>query len=243
MSGVAHGPIVIQVATPPEFQAMHQALGAPTIEKAGKRQFFVSGERIVLRGAVGKVWAAASAEFAIARWAPSLVIDFGAAGGLVPGLRVGDIVVAEKVIEHDSAAIDGNRNLAPEGLSQALAEVGKWLEPEAWLRKVPRYPDFISVEGVRACSGAVASGDKDIVSVEERAALASRHDAIAATWESAAVGRIARFHGVSYLSVRVITDLGAPGASHDEVYAEYKKGVARALPPAAAALVGLLKGR
>ncbi len=230
-------PVVIQCATPPEFNALHDAFGKPALEKAGKRQFFAAtaSHCVVLRGSVGKVWAAASAEFAIGRWQPGLVIDFGAAGALVPGLVVGDLVLAEKVIEHDVSAAEGGLPWVPAALGPTFADLHGEFAGDSWLEKTPSYPEFIKItSGPRITRGRLAAGDKDIQSVQERKELAERVNAIAATWESSAVGRVCKFHGVPFLSIRVITDLGT-----DEFLAEYKAGAARALLPAARALVRL----
>ena len=174
-------------------------------------------------------------EFAIGRWAPVLVVDFGAAGSLVPGLGVGDLVLAEKIIEHDVSAVKGALPSVMASLGEAFEALHQGVLSQSWLQSVPSYPEFVRrVEDVRITRGVLAAGDKDIQTPAERTALAESVGAIAATWESSAVGRVARFHGVAYVSLRVITDLGS-----DEFLAEYKAGVSKALGPAARVLVGL----
>lgn len=243
--------VLIQCATPPEFDALREAFGGAVVEKVGKRRFFTVrtasgvGEPepaarasiVVLCGSIGKVWAAASAEFAIGRWAPGLVMDFGAAGALASGLEVGDLVLAEKVVEHDVSAAMGGLPSAPTAQGATLAGLRGFFRSGSWLENVPAYPRFARLEsGVRATRGCIAAGDKDIQTPEDRARLAASVGALAATWESSAIGRVCKFHGVPYLSVRVITDRG----NHDEFLAEYQAGVARALTPAARALAEVL---
>lgn len=179
--------IVFQCATPFEIEAMRAAFeaafGGASSEKVGKRQFCSAGDCVAFRGAVGKVWAAASAEFAIARWSPDLMVDFGAAGALNPELCVGDIVVAERVVEYDVVSSNGRvrpvRLFVPEGA------------PGEFKR------------------GIIAAGDRDVQTVEERRALAKKWGADAVTWETSAVARVSDLHGVPCLSVRVITDVGS----------------------------------
>lgn len=224
-------PIVIQCATPPEFKALRVALGGPEVQKIGKRQFVAASDRniIVLKGALGKVFAAASAEFAIMTWAPRLLVDFGAAGGLIPELRVGDLVLADKIIEHDVSAAKGAR---------PTVEI-----PDEW------YSGFLKLEDVNETSiryggksrrGTLAAGDRDIQTLEDREALAKSSGAIAVTWESSAIARVSHFHAIPFLSIRVVTDCGT-GKNHDEFLAEYKAGAEKALLPAAQYLVSLLK--
>ena len=232
--------VLIQCATPFEFEALRQAFRAGRVEQAGKRPYFEantsSGKCVVLRGAVGKVWAAASAEFAIGRWQPQLMIDFGAAGGLVPELRVGDIVLAEKVIEYDVSA-SGN------GLPQVVFAHASSFGAGTWIQDAPQFSKFIELNlkgfdvPVRVTRGRLASGDRDVHTLEERTALAKQIEAIAATWETSAIGRICKFHETPYLSIRVITDVGAArSVSRDEFLAEYRDGVAKALLPVAKAI-------
>ena len=50
---------------------------------------------------VGKVFAAVCAQTMILKFAPTLVINTGVAGGIASGLGIGDVVVAENVCQHD----------------------------------------------------------------------------------------------------------------------------------------------
>jgi nucleoside phosphorylase len=190
---------VVQCATPQEFEALHEAFGgAPIWELERRRYFDAHPGTIVLRGSVGAARAAAAAELAIATWSPELIIDFGAAGALVEGLGVGELVV------------DGDAR----GLAFA--------------------------ERLPARRGRIATSDREIVTREDRAALARESDAIAVCWESDAIAGACRARGVSFASIRVITDVG-DGNGRDGFLAEYRAGVAAALPPAARALAALTR--
>ena len=50
---------------------------------------------------VGKVNAAVCAQTMILKYAPSLVVNTGAAGGVGPEIRIGDLVVASACVQHD----------------------------------------------------------------------------------------------------------------------------------------------
>lgn len=217
---------VIQCATLPEVRALEEVLGRPEIRQIGRRRYVERDSVIVVRGSVGKVWAAASAEFAINQWTPKLVVDFGAAGALRGELKTGDLVIADQVIEHDWEAAEGL--LPPVAVAPGFAS------------DVAAFPTLTGLaDGIRATRGAVASGDRDIQTVGQRSELAARTGAVAATWESSAIGRVCAFHGVPYVSVRVITDVGGEG-SGAEFLEEYKKGASSVLVPAARALFALL---
>ena len=56
---------------------------------------------VVAKCGVGKVFAAMCAEAMIVRYSPSLIINTGVGGALDGGLTTGDIVVANKLCQHD----------------------------------------------------------------------------------------------------------------------------------------------
>ena len=56
---------------------------------------------VIAEAGVGKVNAAVTAQIMILEFGADAVINIGVAGGLESSLRIGDIVVADKVVEHD----------------------------------------------------------------------------------------------------------------------------------------------
>lgn len=58
-------------------------------------------EVVLVRCGIGKVSAARCTQVLIDRFAPGAVINTGIAGGLASGLAVGDIVVADGLVQHD----------------------------------------------------------------------------------------------------------------------------------------------
>ena len=56
---------------------------------------------VVAQAGVGKVNAAVTAQTMILKYNPSAIINIGVAGGIEQSLKIGDIVVADKVCEHD----------------------------------------------------------------------------------------------------------------------------------------------
>lgn len=217
--------VVIQCATHEEFEAIRTLPGVDgEVQKIKKRTYFKPFPKcIVVKGAVGKVWAAASAEFLIHEWSPQLVIDFGAGGALTDSLRLGDLVLANKVIEHDVVSIFKSklptmRVIVPGDFAASLGECA-------------------TLRGLQVESGAIASGDADIDSAARRAELHKKTGAVLATWESSAIARVAHLHEVSFLSLRVVSDVGGDQNLRDE----YVANVTRVLPPAAEVLMNTIK--
>ncbi|WP_062532521.1 5'-methylthioadenosine/adenosylhomocysteine nucleosidase [Jeotgalibaca dankookensis] len=62
----------------------------------------IAGKPVVLtQSGIGKVNSALATAFMIDRYQPELVINTGSAGGLQPGLKVGDVLVADELSYHD----------------------------------------------------------------------------------------------------------------------------------------------
>ena len=66
---------------------------------------------------IGKVFAALCAEAMILRYQPRLILNTGVAGSLSPLLSIGDIAVAESLVQHD---MDTTSTGAPPGLLPGL---------------------------------------------------------------------------------------------------------------------------
>lgn len=60
---------------------------------------------VLARAGLGKVNTAALAALVWDRFDPSLIVFTGVAGGIDPGLDVGDIVVGERTVQHDTGVI------------------------------------------------------------------------------------------------------------------------------------------
>ena len=88
-----------------EIAGLVSALEAPeTAVCCGQR--FTSGRLggvpvVVAKCGAGKVNAAMCAAAMLLRYAPSLVVSTGVAGGIGPGVKIGDLVVASHAVQYD----------------------------------------------------------------------------------------------------------------------------------------------
>ncbi len=187
------------------------ALGNWTRDSCRGRNFYrreLNGSDVVATtSGLGKVMAAATTQFLVDRFAASLVLNFGSCGALTPELKVGDLVLASRVVEYDfisdykpapTAAIDA-------GL---LGLIGRRF---AELRQ-----------------GGLASADRNADTPEIRSRLHDELEAVIADWEGAAVVRVARRLGVEALVLRGVTDIGEDGLTE-----EYEKHHRKVLPAVA----------
>lgn len=147
---------------------------------------------------VGKVNAAALAQLFLLEGVTQIIFT-GVAGGVDPGLEVGDLVVSTDAVQHDFDA---------SALGYALGEVPG--EGAAWpaderLRALALAAAG-ELGGVRAVAGRVASGDQFIADPEKVAWLRGVFGAACAEMEGAAVAQVCCKAGVPFVIIRSISD-------------------------------------
>ena len=154
------------------------------------------------------------------------IVNTGVAGGLAPGMAVGDLVVATAAVQHD---FDLNDFGYAKGCIPAAG--GDKTSPTFW----PTDPELsaaftAAAERVKAAGGeeftcrqgVVASGDIFVADVKLKAALRRDFGAIAAEMEGAAMAQAAALNGVPYALVRAISDLADGDAGVDSHVFEQK---------------------
>ncbi len=147
---------------------------------------------IVLHGGWGKIAAAASAQYALARWSPRVLVNLGTCGGfagLSGGLRRGDILLVERTLVYDIVEQMGDAEAAVRHYTVDL--------DLSWLREPYPLP-------VRRAL--LVSADRDIC-VPDIPMLVQRYGAAAADWESGAIAWVAARNGVRCLILRGVSDL------------------------------------
>ncbi len=232
--------------------AMHEELhallatlhGAQTVRYGG-RAFHtgtLSGRKVVLvLSGIGKVAAAATAALVIHRFEARALLFTGVAGGLGEGVRVGDVVVAQALLQHDLDAsplfprwevpLTGRSRFptAP-ALSQALRQAC-----DEVLREPPAALGALGLGPPVQHAGLVVSGDRFVASSAESAALrASLPDALAVEMEGAAMAQVCADFDRPLAVLRTISDRADDQAHADfgrftsEVAAPYARDIVRA---------------
>lgn len=167
---------------------------------------------------IGKVAAASTATLLIERFGAQAIVFTGVAGGLAPGVNVGDVVVAEDFLQHDLDASpifpryevpgSGRSRMACDAqLSQRLSQAAEEALAQHWPQ-------------ARLHRGLVVSGDRFICAAEESRQLQQRlrqagHEALAVEMEGAAVAQVCADLGVPFAAMRTISDRADDGAHQD----------------------------
>jgi len=145
---------------------------------------------------IGKSRAAAAAALTIERYAPSLVVSFGSAGGVSAGLKIKDVLVPGRVCMYDF-------DLTAAGLAAGEQWGGPvYMETDAAARgRLSAYP------GAKA--GTLGSGDR-FVSRERLPSELGALGADACDMEGAAIAHICLLSSVPFCAVKVISDTLSP---------------------------------
>jgi adenosylhomocysteine nucleosidase len=159
---------------------------------------------------IGKVNAAALTQALLGRGAGAVMFT-GVAGGVDPGLRVGDLVVAHDALQHDV-------DVTPLGYEagQVPGEPPVWAaDPDLRDLVVSAAAEVAEAEGVHVIVGRVASGDAFVADPRRVADLRRRFAASCAEMEGAAVAQVCARWGVPWAIVRSVSDTADHDASVD----------------------------
>jgi adenosylhomocysteine nucleosidase len=182
---------------------------------------------------IGKVQAAALTQTLLARGAAAVLFT-GVAGGVDPSLRVGDLVVADRAVQHD---VDVT------ALGYALGEVPghplTWPADADLTARVREAAEALARdEGLRVVVGTVASGDRFVADPGAVAALRATFGAACAEMEGAAVAQVCAAWGVPWAIVRSVSDT-ADHDAHVDFRAFTEVAAGRAVAVVRRTLVGL----
>lgn len=166
---------------------------------------------LFFHGGWGKIAAAASTQYVIDRWQPSLLVNLGTCGGFAGETERGEIILAERTLVYDiiEQMGDYDAHIAHYSTDFDLS----WLGEE--------YP--IAVRRTL-----LVSADRDLLS-EEIPRLKARYGAVAGDWESGAIAWVAARNRVRCLILRGVTDLvsEAGGEAYDGNIAVFHENAAK----------------
>lgn len=175
---------------------------------------------LFVHGGWGKIAAAGSAQYAIDRWHPSLLVNLGTCGGFAGAIdRFATVLVARTVV-YDIVERMGDPREAIDAYATDI--------DLTWLGPTPPSP------AVRAT---LVSGDQDL-DPSQIARLRETYGAVAGDWESGSIAYVAARNHVRVLILRGVSDVvareGDETYGHEQVFtdaaARVMRGLVDALP-------------
>ena len=167
------------------------------------------GKRVVIaKCGIGKVFAATCAEAMIIKYAPRLIINSGVGGALAKNLTTGDIVIADKLCQHD---MDTSPIGDPVGLVSGINKI--WFETDSRARKI--LFDAAESLGLVAKVGSIATGDRFVATKALKDEIVKNFAASACEMEGCAIAQVAYINNTPFVVVRAISDSADGEASMD----------------------------
>ncbi len=206
-----------------------------TVEKAGLK-FFVATYKgvkvVIVKSGIGKVNAALCAQILISEFAVTGVVNVGCAGGVIPSLEIGDVVVADEVVEHDYDL----STVWPSFKVGQLPEIGQFMQTDATYRQAA-IKAAQSITDIGVSTGRVASGDTFVSDSALRQRIVDAVAPAAVEMEGAAIGHVCVLNKVPFVVIRSISDNASTGA-----HSSFEEFLPKAAANAAAILLAMLDG-
>ena len=200
-----------------EVEALCAAMTDTEVEVISGIEFVsgnLRGKRVVCaKCGIGKVFAAMCAQTMILRYAPDCIINSGVAGTLSESLSIGQIALAEQVVQHD---MDTSPIGDPVGLISGINIIYIPTDPTV----TAALAAAVGSEGVPYLRGTVASGDQFICHTADKDRIRAAFETpekpvIACEMEGAAIGQVCYVNGTPYGILRAISDGGDENAFAD----------------------------
>lgn len=220
-------------AIPQELRHLHEALADRQEQVEAGLRFVtgrLDGHAVVLVGAgIGKVNTAISATLLASRFGCRLIVFSGVAGGLDPSLRIGDVVIADRTVQHDAGVIEDERLATCQAghvpFFNPTDRLGYPVEPALVERLRDRLAGFVLPPLSHAAGGAgappaiafgtILSGDQYIHCEATRERLHRQLGGLAVEMEGGALGQVCEAFGVPWLDIRALSDLAGRDSRFD----------------------------
>ncbi len=172
---------------------------------------------VIAYSKIGKVFASLTATTMIEKFGCDTLLFSGVAGGINPELNIGDLIIADKLCQHDLdiTAFGHPHGFVPGGAvfietSKELNEVAKTVANE---------------NGLKVIEGTIATGDQFVHSVERKDFIESTFKADALEMEGASVAVVCDALNVPFFILRAISDTADMDAGFD--FDEFLKSSAK----------------
>lgn len=221
-------PIALLSALPEEQRGLVELLHMPRKVRHANRDFWqgeLHGQPVVLAlSKIGKVAAATTTAALIERFGVRSIVFTGVAGGLGPGVKVGDVVVATDFVQHDldASPLFPRYEVPLYGKTRFCcdARLGALLFEASCTALAHKNLAVHGFHDARVHRGLIASGDRFVCGADESRRLLglmadAGHAVQAVEMEGAAVAQVCMDYGVPFAVMRTISDRADDSAHLD----------------------------
>lgn len=188
--------IGIIVAELEELECVLEKLENKKEEIYREKTFYIGSinnkDVVIVRSEVGKVNAALTTQMLIDRYDVVLIINVGVSGSVDNSLDIGDIVIGEKLVQHDFDVTGFGRKLGE------IEGIGIYIETN------PKLLDIFKNKNVKI--GVIASGDKFVTDISDKNFIREEFKALCVEMEGASVAQVCLINKIDFLIIRSISD-------------------------------------
>jgi adenosylhomocysteine nucleosidase len=221
-------------AMPEEVDGIRAAIEVTGSERIAGRDYILGRwhgiDVVLVFSRCGKVSSASSATILLQHFGVDGIVFIGVAGAVSPSLRIGDVVIANDLVQHD---MDASALPMFQRFEIPLLGKSRFPAPPAWVSRAVAITeaylldDFSSdvnadiraefhLDGPKVYSGLVASGDQFVTEAAHISDLRTAlPDLLCVEMEGAAVAQVCDEHEHPLLVVRIISDLADHSAAID----------------------------
>ncbi len=174
-------------------------------------------EIVIAYSKIGKVFASLTATVMIEKFACDTLLFSGVAGGINPNLKIGDLIIADKLCQHDL-------DITAFGHPYGFVPGGKvFVETSKELREVAK--KVASENNLKVLEGTIATGDQFVHSEQRKEFIETTFSADALEMEGASVAVVCDVLNVPFFILRAISDTANMDAGFD--FDEFLKSSAK----------------
>lgn len=155
---------------------------------------------ILVKCGVGKVNSARTTQVLIDNFDVNYVINVGSAGGINPDLEIGDIIVADRLVQYDFDLTGvGDYELGE------ICDLGKYIKTDEKLLEIVKN---LNLKDVKLRVGTIASADRFFSSPNEAPKIRKNFgNAECVEMEGAAIAQVCFLDNIPFLVIRGISDI------------------------------------
>lgn len=160
-----------------------------------------STEVVLVEAGIGKVNAARTTQILIDNFNIDAIINVGSAGSANDELDIGDIVIGDKIVQHD---FDITAFGHPKGF---ISNVGQYIESSSTLiEKMKQTISKMNDNEFKIKIGTIASGDIFCTELKMKEKIRNKFNADAIEMEGAAIAQVCKLDNLPFLIIRSISD-------------------------------------
>ena len=155
---------------------------------------------VLVKCGVGKVNAARTTQIIIDNFDLEYVINVGTAGGLAENIEIGDVIIAEKLVQHDFDITAGGHEKG------YISHTGRYFYSDKKL--VNRCKEVIDNmnEDFKAITGLIATGDIFVQDIKVKDRIKEEFNADCTEMEGASIAQVCTLDKIPFIVIRSISD-------------------------------------